>query len=117
MKHLISAAIALTLLGSPTAFAQTDYQNHQGGNPGSRQDNGDHGDHQNLYHRNRDFPHWSRGDRLSPEYRGDQYVVSDWRDNHLRQPPRGYHWVRRDNQYILVAITSGLVLDAILNSR
>ena len=41
----------------------------------------------------RDNPHWSKGDRLPTEYRSNQYVVSDWKNNHLRQPPRGYHWV------------------------
>jgi len=115
MKYLISAAIALTLLGSPAALAQRD--NHQGQNPAPFQNNGGPGDHQGFNQFNRDQPHWSRGDRLPDQYRQNQYVVSDWRGHHLRKPPRGQHWVRANDRYVLVAITSGLIMQAILNSR
>jgi Ni/Co efflux regulator RcnB len=60
---------------------------------------------------------WSRGDRLSDEYMGERYVVADWRGNHLRRPGRGRHWVRVNNQFILVAIGSGLIADAVINHR
>ena len=107
MKYLLSAAIALTLLGSPAALAQ----------PAPFQNNGAPGDRQGVNQFNRDQPHWSRGDRLPDQYRQNQYVVSDWRGNHLRRPPRGHHWVRVNDRYVLVAITSGLIMQAILNSR
>ena len=55
-----------------------------------------------------------RGDRLPPEYRHRQYVVDDWNGHHLRQPPRGYHWVQAGDDYLLIAIASGLIAEIIL---
>ena len=57
------------------------------------------------------------GDRLPPQYRSNrQYVVNDWQQRHLRKPPRGYHWVRDDNNnYFLAAVTTGVILDLLLN--
>ena len=52
---------------------------------------------------------WNRGQRLEREYRNSRYVVSDWRGARLRNPGRGRHWVRTDNQYILISIRSGIV--------
>ena len=47
---------------------------------------------------------------MPAEYRGGSHVVTDWRARHLRQPPRGYHYVRSDNgDYLLVAITTGII--------
>ena len=59
---------------------------------------------------------WRRGDRL-PAYYRSSYREVDWRYNHLRPPPRGYHWVRDDRgEYLLVALTTGIILGAILNN-
>ena len=69
---------------------------------------------QNQYRTDRQ---WSRGERLSAEYRSSRYVVSDWRGNHLQRPPRGHHWVHVNNQYVLVAIGSGLIADVIINGE
>lgn len=56
--------------------------------------------------------HWQRGHR----YGGPIYVVRDYRHYRLRPPPRGYHWVRADNNdYLLVAIATGIILDVALN--
>jgi Ni/Co efflux regulator RcnB len=55
-----------------------------------------------------------RGDRLSPEYRDHSYVVEDWRGHHLRQPPRGYHWVQVGGDYVLAAIATGIIVDLLL---
>src|SRR5450631_2926065 len=46
------------------------------------------------------------GQRLPPAYRGNEYVVDDWRGHHLQAPPRGYHWVQTGADYLLVAITT-----------
>lgn len=50
---------------------------------------------------------WERGHR----YYGPTYVVRDYRHYRLRPPPRGYHWVRANNDYLLVAIATGIILD------
>ena len=63
-----------------------------------------------------DRPHWSRGDRLPDRYRASQYVVGDWQQHNLRTPPRGYHWVRNDNdrdQFFLTAIGTGLIFEIV----
>ncbi len=59
-------------------------------------------------------PRWSRGDRLYRDYRGPRYYVNDWRHYGLRHPPRGYRWVRVDNDFMLVAITTGIIMDIML---
>lgn len=56
-----------------------------------------------------------KGDRLPKEWRSRQYVVDDWRGHHLRQPPRGYHWVQSGTDYILVAIATGVIAQIILS--
>lgn len=60
--------------------------------------------------------HWARGERMSDHYHGRVVVVNDYRARHLRAPPRGYHWVRDDNNnLLLVAITTGVITDMVLN--
>jgi Ni/Co efflux regulator RcnB len=56
-----------------------------------------------------------RGGRLPSRYRNHQYVVDNWRDHHLRPPPRGYHWVQTGGDYVLAAIASGVIADLIIN--
>lgn len=97
MKRLMTAALALTLLGGSAAVAQPygPPPGHDRGHHYGRDDRG--GPH-----------HWSRGERLPKSYWGrDRYV--DYRRHHLRRPPRGYQWVRVDDNYALVAITTGLI--------
>lgn len=59
---------------------------------------------------------WRRGDRLPSNYRS-HYREVDWRRHHLRQPPRGYHYVRDDNtgEYLLVGIATGVILSILLS--
>lgn len=56
-----------------------------------------------------------RGERLPPYYQSRQYVVDDWRGHGLHSPPRGYHWVQTGGDYVLVAITTGIILELLLN--
>jgi Ni/Co efflux regulator RcnB len=56
-----------------------------------------------------------RGGKLPPAYRHQQYVVNDWRGHHLNAPPRGQHWVQIGADYVLVAITTGLIMSVLLN--
>lgn len=55
-----------------------------------------------------------KGGRLPPEYRSRQYVVNDWRGHRLSAPPRGYHWVQTGSDYVLVAITTGVIASLLL---
>jgi Ni/Co efflux regulator RcnB len=58
---------------------------------------------------------WNRGQRLPANYRGRNHYV-DWRAHRLRQPPGGYQWVEVDGQYVLVAIATGLIADALFGN-
>ena len=56
-----------------------------------------------------------RGGRLPPEYRQRMYVVDDWRGHRLQRPPSGYQWVQTGPDYVLVAITTGIIASILLN--
>jgi Ni/Co efflux regulator RcnB len=58
---------------------------------------------------------WHRGDRLPWAYRTRTYIVNDYNVYHLRRPPRGYHWVRVNQDVVLTAIATGLVLEVLSN--
>jgi Ni/Co efflux regulator RcnB len=57
-----------------------------------------------------------RGQRVPNDYRGNQYVVDDWRGHHLTKPPRGHHWVQAGNDYVLVAVATGVIAQVLLNN-
>jgi Ni/Co efflux regulator RcnB len=133
MMKLISRlliAVALLTTGSFTLADQGDHGRHGHGH--DRHDRGDYrhgrghddrrwrGDDHRRYgyrHGHRDDGpryygrrHWERGHR----YYGPTYVVRNYGYYRLRPPPYGYHWVRADNDYLLVAIATGIILDVAL---
>jgi Ni/Co efflux regulator RcnB len=60
------------------------------------------------------YQQWRRGDRL-PAY-ARNYRQVDYRREHLRAPPRGYHYVRDDRgETLLVGIATGVILSILLN--
>jgi len=123
---MMLAALIAAGFAAPVAMAQDH------GNDDNRGDHGNHGGHGmqrghgprhmppgQAMHRDDDVPQrwadqprrdWHKGDRLPNEFRDRQYVVDDWRDYHLSQPPRGYQWVGVGSDYLLVQIGSGIVL-------
>jgi len=75
----------------------------------------DHPGYRHDYYRGVGPNHeWQRGNRLPEEYRGHRYEVRDWRGHHLSEPPRGYHWVEVNGDYVLAAIATGVILDTLL---
>lgn len=56
---------------------------------------------------------WRRGDRVPHAWSRPVYVMQDYHVYHLRRPPRGYHWVRVNNDVLLTAIATGLVADVV----
>lgn len=88
----------------------------------SNQDRHDHSWHGSEQADNRGvgpIPHrdWHRGDRLPNEYRDRNYVVDDWREHGLRQPPHGYHWVGVDGDYVLAAVATGVIANILLSPQ
>ena len=90
------------------AYADQGHQDHHGG--------GDHGGgYRGMHDRGRHEGWYRRGGRMPAEYRSRQYEVTDWRADHLRQPPRGYRWVRSDNgDFLMVAVTTGIIASILL---
>jgi len=75
----------------------------------------DHPGYRHDYYRGVGPNHeWQRGYRLPDEYRGHRYEVRDWRGHHLSEPPRGYHWVEINGDYVLAAVATGVILDTLL---
>ena len=59
--------------------------------------------------------HWRRGERLPPDYRASAYIIPDPVVYRLRPPPPGYYWVRVDNNAVLTAAATGVVVSVSLN--
>lgn len=57
--------------------------------------------------------HWRHGDYLPRAYYSNSYVVHDYHAYHLSRPPHGHHWVRVNNDVILAAVASGLVVSVV----
>lgn len=122
MKQRTMKAVALTLsvaLASLTAaapvLADDDHgeHGHAAEYHGHGHDRGNHG--RAAEHRRDDdaHGHWHRGERLPEHYRGEGYEVRDWRAHHLHAPGRGERWVRVDGDYVLMAVTTGVILSII----
>lgn len=56
---------------------------------------------------------WRHGDHLPRSYYETRYIVRDYHAYHLNAPPRGHHWVRVNNDVVLAAVTSGLVVSVV----
>ncbi len=56
-----------------------------------------------------------KGDRLPADYRRQEYVVDDWRDHKLSRPPRGQRWVQVGADFVLVAVTTGVIVQVVLS--
>ncbi|MBY5567981.1 hypothetical protein HFO55_12100 [Rhizobium leguminosarum] len=53
--------------------------------------------------------HWKKGYRVNASERRRFSDVNDYRRYRLAPPPRGYRWVRADNEYLLIGVTSGVI--------
>lgn len=51
--------------------------------------------------------HWKRGQRVANWRRHSE--VRDWNRHGLRRPGPGQRWVRVDNRYLLIGVTSGII--------
>ncbi|MEO8364783.1 MAG: RcnB family protein [Pseudoxanthomonas sp.] len=121
---LLTTSLAATLLlSSAAAFA---HDNH--GNNGKHGKHGKHdqdrdgyydrhehkGKHDNGRHYGQVKKAYRRGDYVPMTYWEPRYYVNDYRSYRLAPPPRGYRWVRpQDDRYLLVEITTGLISQAL----
>ena len=139
MKKILTAAIALSIVASAgVASAQPgqqrpDQHQQQGGHDDrGRNDQGRNdqrpGDNNGNYERHASKRYkapsryqpprgyqarqWHRGDKLPSAYRGKGYTV-DYRHYGLSAPPRGYQYVRVNNDVVLTAVATGVVASVI----
>ena len=106
------ALASLLALGAaaPSAFADPRDHHHDRGHYDRGHDRGWHGGPPPHAHV------WARGQRYKDYYRGPVYVVNDYPRYHVRQPPRGYRWVRDDRgNLLMVAIATGIIADLVLH--
>src|SRR5487761_114755 len=139
MKRTIMAAMVLSLAVGSLALAdppqggdhdhgQWQDQHHDHDRDHDRDhersahhDRGEHRGHADFDSGRYERPHgwhahrWHRGERLPSEYRGQAYVIPDPVVYRLRPPPPGYYWVRVDNNAVLAAVATGVVLDVSVN--
>jgi len=141
MKRTIMAAMLLSLAVGSLALAdppqghgrdhgwqdQRHDEHHDRDERHYRDEHHDRGEHRG-WREHEDFdsgryerPHgwyahrWHRGDRLPPEWRAPTYVIPDPVVYRLRPPPPGYYWVRVDNNAVLAAVATGVVIDIAAN--
>ena len=91
-----------------------------GGNEPHRQAGGERGQGEpHRQHADRFAYHgndFRRGHAAPERFRGDQYRVNDWHARGLPQPPQGHYWAAIDGNYVLMAVTTGIITSIILNS-
>ena len=131
-KAATSILVALTMATGQLSFAQGNSNR----NDRDRDEGRQHERHGNSpkpeRHDNRDFGRshnqerarggrgvgpnneYYRGDRMPVQYRHRNYVVDDWRGHNLSAPPRGYHWIQYGNDYVLIAIATGIIAQLLL---
>jgi Ni/Co efflux regulator RcnB len=134
MKKFLTAAVALSIVASAgVASAQPGQQRpdqHQQQGHDDRHDNDRHdqrGDNNNYerhatkrykapsrYQPPRGYQtrQWHRGDKLPSNYRGKAYQV-DYRHYGLSAPPRGYQYVRVNNDVVLTAVATGVIASVV----
>lgn len=56
---------------------------------------------------------WHRGDRLPPPYWAPRYVVRDYDYYGLPRPRPGHCWIRLDDSFVLMAVTTGVILSIV----
>ncbi len=55
--------------------------------------------------------HWVRGNRVSNW--NHRQVVRDYHGHGLRRPGHNQRWIKVDNDYLLIGITTGIIAGAI----
>jgi Ni/Co efflux regulator RcnB len=137
-RSILAMAAAASILGPLAAASAADaqpahrYRDHdwRWDNRSDRYyDRWDHHRHNGYYYRDRwywgpppvryygnpglhlGWRHWQRGAYLPPYYRS--YVIYDYPRYGLYRPPRGYQWHRAGDDFVLAAIGTGLILEAL----
>lgn len=112
MKAIFSLLTAATILAAPMAQAQ-DYRGHD-------RDRRAPVERKVVIEKKKvvvQRGHWKKGQKLSRAERARYAEIRDYRRYRLSAPPRGYHWVRVDNEFLLVGAASGIIANIIAGGR
>ena len=112
LSAILPALLAASLMtGSLGAFADE----HEDRDRHDDRDHHEARDPRDDHHRP-DYVHhddWRRGARMRDEdWRRGEHI--DYREYHLRAPPRGYEWRRVDGNYVLAAVATGVIASVIV---
>lgn len=118
-RKTLGLTAAMAMLAGPAMADQ--YQDHNHGGPQGQYDPHPPGPSQHSKSWHGEPPHqtyappphgWHEGDH----YNGHRESV-DWHHHHdLRQPPSGYEWVQSGNQFVMIAVTTGIIASIIASS-
>jgi Ni/Co efflux regulator RcnB len=120
-KLIASTLLAMSIAISGSAMAQHGNDHNDHNDKGQQHDNDGRGDDARKFKRDDHRGggpkgNLRRGQKLDAEYRDNRYVVNDWKTRHLSAPPRGQHWVRAGNDYVLAAIATGVITQILLSN-
>lgn len=131
MKRLIISGIAAALLATSAGVGVAEARDRDRDGRRDRwehsdRDRGDYrrgdrrrGDWRDARHRDwRAYRAFARGSRWywdRPAYR--YAYVDNYSYYHLRRPPRGHRWIRANGDFLLVALTTGIILDVLSYDR
>ena len=105
MKKILLATIALSMLATPAAYAQS-YRGDRDQGRDYRGNGGYEQQHRQPHMKKQQRRHWSKGQRVPHDYRNNRV---DYRRHNLKAPPRGYQWVENDGQYLMIGLATGLI--------
>ena len=104
MKKLVTLMFAATVLAAPMAQARDDHRYHDRSRNVERQVKVEK---KVVVKKHR----WNRGHRLSAAERRHLRDVRDYHRYRLSAPPRGHRWVKVDNDFLLIGITSRIIFE------
>jgi Ni/Co efflux regulator RcnB len=67
----------------------------------------EHDNHRYVHHEE-----WKKGERMREEdWKRGEHI--EYREHHLRAPPRGYEWRMVDGNYVLAAVATGVIASVV----
>lgn len=112
MKYLLLGVMAVSTLMTSAAYAQSnDYRNND-------RNRGQASQGRNDDRNDRNERSWKRGEKLSRDYyRDTRHVHLGWRESGLKSPTRGQQWVVVGNQFLLISMRNGAIIDVVAVPR